>query len=252
MTDNKQGIPLAIDIAKQIKQNIRDELQLTASAGISYNKFLAKIASDFRKPDGLCTIPPAKALEFISRLPIEAFWGVGKATALRMRSLGITNGEELRSRDIGFLTRNFGKMGSVYYNFSRGVDDRPVETEYIRKSVGCEETFREDIDKSNALEHELPQLARRLMQRLERSGFNGNTLTLKIKFRDFTQRTRSITVPRILHHYNDVLALAQTLLGNFEINEPSIRLLGLSVSNPLEEDLDHDWEQLWLNLDFEP
>ncbi len=252
VTDNKQGIPLAIDIAKQIKQNIRDELQLTASAGISYNKFLAKIASDFRKPDGLCTIHPSKALEFISRLPIEAFWGVGKATALRMRSLGITNGEELRSRDIGFLTRNFGKMGSVYYNFSRGVDDRPVETEYIRKSVGCEETFREDIDKSNALEHELPQLARRLMQRLERSGFNGNTLTLKIKFRDFTQRTRSITVPRILHHYNDVLALAQTLLGNFEINEPSIRLLGLSVSNPLEEDLDHDWEQLWLNLDFEP
>lgn len=198
VTENKPGIPLAVEIARRIKKEIRQELRLTASAGVSYNKFLAKIASDYRKPDGLFTIHPSRAAEFIARLPIESFWGVGQATAARMHSLSITNGAQLRERDQEFLVRHFGKIGILFYNFARGIDERPVESSRIRKSVGCEQTYREDVTKTQALENSLPILAEELAGRLARSGFRGNTLTLKIKFPDFVQKSRSITVPDCL------------------------------------------------------
>ena len=130
VTINKKDIILAVDIAKEIKSRIRQEVNLVASAGISYNKFLAKVASDYRKPDGLCTIHPAMAQEFIDRLSIESFWGVGKVTAEKMHRLGITDGAALRNCTLQFLTRNFGKMGAVYFNFARGIDNRPVEPEW--------------------------------------------------------------------------------------------------------------------------
>lgn len=250
VTENKPGIALAVDVARRIKEDIKRELNLTASAGVSYNKFLAKIASDFRKPDGIYTIHPSKALEFIGRLPIESFWGVGKATAARMHSLSISNGKELREKELEFLVRHFGKLGVVYYNFSRGVDDRPVEPERIRKSVGCEVTFMEDVHREDAMERELVEVAEDLVRRLARSGFRGNTLTLKIKFPDFTQKTRSITVPEILTDMHEILPLAQTLLGDVETLGQPFRLLGLTVSNPRDES-EEGWVQLLLDLDDE-
>lgn len=252
VTENKQGIPLAVDVARIIKREIRNELSLTASAGVSYNKFLAKIASDYRKPDGLYTIHPSKALGFIAKLPIELFWGVGKATAAKMHSLSIRNGAELREKELDFLLRHFGKMGKVYYNFARGVDERPVEPVWIRKSVGCEHTFKDDITRDQAFEHELADVAEDLAGRLKRSGFRGNTLTLKLKFPDFVQKTRSVTVPEVLAGLDDILPRARTLLADFDMHDPKFRLLGLTVSNPVGEPPRDAWEQLLLDLDDPP
>ena len=189
VTENKPGISLAVDIAKEIKQKIRERLHLVASAGVSYNKFLAKIASDYRKPDGLCTIHPDQALDFIARLPIESFWGVGPVTAKRMHALGIHNGVQLRACTLDFLVREFGKVGAVYYDFARGIDLRPVEAVRIRKSIGCERTLEKDISRHSSVIIELYHVAVELVRRLEQKDFHGNTLTLKIKFHDFKQIT---------------------------------------------------------------
>lgn len=246
VTENKPGIPLAVEIAKEIKQKIRERLNLVASAGISYNKFLAKIASDYRKPDGLCTIHPNQALEFISRLPIENFWGVGPVTAKKMHSLGIHNGEHLRARSLETLIREFGKVGAIYYDFSRGIDLRPVETVQIRKSIGCEHTLERDINKRSSVIIELYHTAVELVGRLNRKDFRGNTLTLKIKFHDFSQITRSITQSKELLTLDVILPLAKQLLKEVEYETHPIRLIGLSVSNPREEGEEKGgvWEQL--------
>ena len=235
VTENKRGIELAVDIAREIKQSIREELHLIASAGISYNKFLAKVASDLRKPDGLCTIHPAQAQEFIDRLPIESFWGVGPATAKKMHTLGIYNGRTLRECSLDMLTRQFGKAGQTYYNFARGIDDRPVEPTRIRKSIGCEHTLEKDISTKSAAIIELYHVACELCGRLERNGFRGNTLTLKVKFHDFTQITRSLSTDTSLYTLKEILPLAKRLLANVDYQTHPIRLLGLSVSNPKEE-----------------
>ena len=252
VTHNKKGIPLAVDIAKEIKQRIREELNLVASAGISYNKFLAKVASDHRKPDGLCTIHPDQALEFIERLPIEAFWGVGKVTAQKMHSLGIHRGKELQQCTLEMLTRHFGKAGHIYYHFARGIDLRPVESERIRKSVGCEHTLEKDITQKSSVIIELYHVATELVERLKRNGFMGNTLTLKVKFYDFKQITRSITQEKELHEMKDILPLAKQLLAEVDYTIRPIRLLGLTVSNPKEErEEEHGmWKQL--ELEFDP
>lgn len=246
VTENKPGIPLAVDIAKEIKLKIRERLNLVASAGISYNKFLAKIASDYRKPDGLCTIHPNQALEFISRLPIENFWGVGPVTAKKMHSLGIHNGEHLRTRSLETLIREFGKVGAIYYDFSRGIDLRPVESVQIRKSIGCEHTLERDINKRSSVIIELYHTAVELVGRLDRKDFRGNTLTLKIKFHDFSQITRSITQSKELLTLDVILPLAKQLLKEVEYENHPIRLIGLSVSNPREEGEAKGsvWEQL--------
>ena len=245
VTENKQNIPLAVDIAKAIKQKIREELHLIASAGVSYNKFLAKIASDYRKPDGLCTIHPSQAEEFIKRLPIESFWGIGPVTAQRMHSLGIHNGEQLRACSQEMLTRQFGKAGILYYEFSRGIDLRPVEAVRIRKSVGCEHTLEKDISQQSSVIIELYHVATELIERLQRTGFKGNTLTLKIKFHDFNQKTRSITQSHELTTLAEILPLAKGLLKDIEYTTHPIRLIGLSVSNPYEKNEEKArWEQL--------
>lgn len=245
VTENKPGIPLAVDIARQIKQRIREELNLVASAGVSYNKFLAKIASDYRKPDGLCTIHPDQALEFIARLPIESFWGVGPVTAKKMHLLGIHNGMQLRGCSQEMLARQFGKVGSLYYDFSRGIDLRPVETVYIRKSIGCEHTLEKDINLKSSVIIEMYHVATELVERLNRKNFRGNTLTLKIKFHDFNQITRSVTQSLELTTLDRILPLAKQLLKEVEYENHPIRLIGLSVSNPKEETGERGvWEQL--------
>lgn len=236
VTENKKGIPLAVDVAKEIKREIKERLGLVASAGVSYNKFLAKIASDYRKPDGLYVIHPQKAQAFIARLPIEAFWGIGKVTAKKMHSLGVHNGTGLRSCSLEFLTRNFGKAGQLYYDFSRGVDSRAVEPSRIRKSVGCENTFEHDLTNQTALIINLWHVADELVRRLRKSGFKGRTLTLKIKFNDFTQKTRCATVEGNLNEMRVILPLAKGLLKDFRLTDYKIRLMGLTVSNPPEED----------------
>lgn len=245
VTDNKQGILLAVDIAKEIKKRIREELSLVASAGVSYNKFLAKIASDYRKPDGLCTIHPDQALDFIANLPIESFWGVGPVTAKKMHQLGIHNGLQLRMCSLEMLIRQFGKAGTVYYDFARGIDLRPVEAVRIRKSIGCERTLEKDISLQSSVIIELYHVAVELIERLQRKGFKGNTLTLKIKFHDFTQITRSITQGNELTALDKILPLAKQLLKEVDYERHPIRLIGLSVSNPKEESDEHGvWEQL--------
>lgn len=252
VTENKPGIPLAVDIAREIRQRIRDELHLTASAGISYNKLLAKIASDWRKPDGLTTIHPDRALDFIAQLKVEKLWGVGPRTAERMHYMGIFTGGDLRKVPLQRLTQVFGKMGRMYYDFARGIDLRPVETEWVRKSVGCERTFLEDIYKPSIVLIELYHAVEELVRRIAKSDFEGHTLTLKVKYSDFTQITRSLTVQPVLTTKDDLLPVAKRLLGEvmYSADHP-IRLLGLSVSNPTLEAMSHKVEWIEGYLEFE-
>jgi len=237
VTENKKNIEHGVDVAIEIKRRIRDELHLTASAGVSYNKFLAKIASEYRKPDGLCTIHPDRALNFIAHLPIESFWGIGPVTAKRMHLLGIHNGKQLRNCSREMLIRQFGKAGTFYYDMSRGVDERHVTSARVRKSVGCETTFEQDINRRSAVIIELYHVALELVERLHHQQFHGVTLTLKVKFADFSQITRSLTVNRQtdLYQLKSILPIAKQLLRQVDYSKRYIRLIGLSVSNPLGE-----------------
>ena len=237
VTHNKKGIDMAVDIAKEIKVRIKEATGLTASAGISYCKFLAKVASDYRKPDGICTIHPDKALDFIAQLPVEDFWGVGKKTLQKMHFMGIYTGADLRKVSEAHLVEVFGKAGHVFYDFARGIDERPVVTYRERKSVGCEQTFLEDIYTPSAVIIELYHTVLELLTRIDKSGFEGRTLTLKVKYADFTQITRSISQDKILKKKADILPLAKRLLKlvDYSSSHP-IRLLGLSVSNASSEE----------------
>ena len=232
VTHNKKNIDLAVDIAKEIKQRILQETGLTASAGVSYCKFLAKIASDYRKPNGLCTIHPDQALSFIARLRIEQFWLVGKKTAEKMHKMGIYNGAQLRDYSLQGLTAAFGKAGQMFYDFARGIDDRPVVKDWVRKSVGCERTYEHDIHTKAAVTIELYHILLELLDRLHRTQFQGHTLTLKVKYHDFTQITRSITSPELLLTKEQLLPLSKQLLHKVTFEQHPIRLLGLSIGNP--------------------
>lgn len=249
VTVNKPGISLAVEIAREIKEKIKARTSLTASAGISYNKFLAKIASDYRKPDGLCTIHPSQALEFIAKLPIESFWGVGNVTAKRMHQIGIHNGMDLRNSPFETLVREFGKAGQLYYNFARGIDERAVEALHIRKSVGCERTLEHDITTNSAVIIELYHTAVELVNRIEKADFHGNTLSIKIKFNDFSQITRCITQSKELRDLHVILPIAKQLIKKLDYNNDiPIRLIGLTVSNNQKESSSGYCEQL--SLDF--
>ncbi len=234
VTVNKIGAQTGLEIAKLIKRDIREELGLIASAGVSYNKFLAKIASDYRKPDGLCVIHPDQAIDFIDKLPIEAFWGVGPATAKRLHALGINTASELRAMSLARLTELFGKAGLTYYNFVRGIDDRKVTTHRERKSVGCEETFGRDI-RGKAIDEALEEVITELVRRVNRSSFKGKRLTLKVRFPDFTTLTRSSSGSQYLDEADTVRVLAQKLLASVSLPATGIRLLGLSVSKTEQE-----------------
>ena len=237
VTHNKQGIALGVDVAKAIKAEIREELGLVASAGVSYNKFLAKIASDWRKPDGLCTIHPDRAIAFIDQLPIEAFWGVGPATAAKCHALVIHKAPDLRAWALSDLLRHFGQSGYDFYRFVRGIDDRPVRAWRERKSVGCERTFRHDLRARHQISQVLADLVEELTKRLERAQFVGCTLTLKLRHHDFTTKTRAYTsdVPYGALDRVRLLEDAERLLAGASIPAAGIRLMGLTVSTPIHE-----------------
>lgn len=246
VTDNKKGIELAVDIAKEIKQKILERTSLTASAGISFNKLLAKIASDMRKPNGIFTVHPDRALDFIGSLPVEKLWGVGPKTANRMHEMGVFTGAQLRRISCEHLVQVFGKMGRVYYDFSRGIDNRPVVVAYERKSVGCERTFLEDLHIDTKIIIELYHIVLELVERIERKDFRGRTLTLKLKWDATTQITRSLTQEKVLRTKDDILPLAKRLLKDTEYHDRPIRLMGLSVSSPEANDKEGQNRPQWV------
>ena len=252
VTENKKGIEMAVDIAREIKQRIRETTGLTASAGVSYCKSLAKIASDWRKPDGLTVIHPDRALDFIAQLKVEKIWGVGEKTAEKMHRMGIFTGLDLRNMSLKRLTQEYGKMGQVFYDFSRGIDNRPVISEWERKSVSCERTFETDISDNAAVTIHLYHTVLELVRRIEKNDFEGRTLTLKVKFLDFQQITRSVTADHILRTKDDILPLAKQLMQNVEFHSHPVRLLGLGVSN--QKGTTQQKEQLCeeLELEFQP
>ena len=276
VSTNRQGM-WAMDIAREIKQRIRETTGLTASAGVSYCKFLAKIASDWRKPDGLTVIHPDRALDFIAQLKIEKIWGVGQKTAEKMHRMGIFTGLDLRNMSLSRLTQEFGKMGQVFYDFSRGIDNRPVISEWERKSVSCEQTFESDISENAAVTIHLYHTVLELVRRIEKNDFEGRTLTLKVKFArkreqtearlqsaereqtrqnakflDFRQITRSITVDYILRTKDEILPLAKQLMQQVEFHTHPIRLLGLGVSNQKIATPQEENQWIELDLEFEP
>ena len=252
VTENKKSMKLGVEIAREIKQRILETTGLTASAGVSYCKFLAKIASDWRKPDGLTVIHPDRALDFIAQLKVEKIWGIGNKTAEKMHRMGIFTGADLRKVSLTRLTQEFGKMGSVFHDFANGIDERPVISEWERKSVSCEQTFEKDIYDNAAVTIHLYNTVLELVRRIEKTDFEGRTLTLKVKFLDFQQITRSITVDHILRTKDEILPLAKQLMADVEYHSHPIRLLGLGVANQKVSAVHDDPRWVELELEFEP
>jgi DNA polymerase-4 len=231
VTDNLQGIPLARDVALAIRAKIKEVTGLNASAGISYNKFLAKLASDHLKPNGQYTITPAMGPAFVESLPVGKFHGIGPATSAKMNSLGLHTGLDMRNQTLEFMQANFGKVGPYYYWISRGIDNREVRANRTRKSVGAENTFASDLTEFDAMVDELRPLVDKVWRHCENNGSRGRTVTLKVKFNDFEVITRSRSVPVPVSSRNDLEHLAIALLQH-EIPMPTpIRLLGVSLSS---------------------
>ena len=250
VTTNKKNMRSATHIAKEIKQRIFDETQLTASAGVSYNKFLAKIASDYNKPNGLFVIPPQKGPTFIEQLSINKFFGVGRVTGAKMNELGIYNGADLKKWSEIDLAHHFGKAGLAYFQYARGLDNREVESERIRKSLGAEETFLEDLSNLKEIEKELDVISQEVAKRAKRREFKAKTLTLKVKYADFTIVTRSVTLSYFIESASEMLAIAMDLLSRVEdIELKKVRLLGLTLKNPDEVELHGIPIQLEIDFD---
>lgn len=231
VTENKLGLPYASNVARHIRKEILTETNLTASAGVSINKFLAKIASGENKPDGMTVILPEDAETFVESLPIEKFHGIGKVTAAKMKSLGIRTGADLKERSLRNLVQSFGKVGNYYYNIARAKDNRAVEANRIRKSIGAENSFAENLKDKATMIIKLKQIARTLCERIERHQATGRTLTLKVKFADYQQITRSRTFENCINNLDTIIIEAIRLLEIVELEDKSIRLLGISLSN---------------------
>jgi DNA polymerase-4 len=230
VTENKQGEEDAVKIAQAIKAEVLQITHLTCSAGVSYNKFLAKIGSDLQKPDGLTYIPPEKAQDILFTLPIEKYHGIGKVTAAKLRKKGIKNGADLYQWELQDLIKLLGKTGVFYYYVVRGIDKREVITEVEPKTLSCETTFSSDIDNLNDLLHTLNQLAEHLSERLKKKGIKGNTLTLKIKYDNFQLITRSCTLPCYVDDTKNLCQYSeQLLIANWD-SFRKVRLLGLGIS----------------------
>ena len=234
VTDDLKGIGIATEIAREIRARIRAETGLTASAGVSYNKFIAKLASDQNKPDGLCVIPPAKGEAFVATLPVARFHGIGPKTAEKMARLGIHSGADLRAQSLAFLTHNFGSSGDYYYNLARGICHRQVQPDRPYKSIGAEDTFLEDLTDGDALLAELDRISRTVWRRIAEKEIKGRTVTLKVKFRDFQIVTRAKSLERNIAGREEFLELGSALLRNMLPVGKGIRLLGLTLSNLTE------------------
>ncbi len=231
VTLNKAGNPSGTWVANEIRARIFRETRLTASAGVAPNKFLAKIASDINKPNGICVIPPKEAAAFIEGLAIGKFFGIGKATEKKMHELGIFNGADLKQVAEADLIRHFGKSGAFYYRIARGDDQRPVQPHRVRKSVGVEETFVEDLRTPAEKEKALTAMAGELARRLAKSGLAGKTVTLKLRYANFETITRGRTGERFLDDAGELNRIAHELLAQSGAAEEAVRLLGITVSN---------------------
>ena len=231
VTENKQNIAIATEIATNIRARIKEVTGLNASAGISYCKFLAKMASDLNKPNGQAVITPKAGPDFVANLPVKKFYGVGPATAAKMERLGIVTGADLRSKPLEFLQANFGKSGSWYYRISRGIDERPVQPNRERKSIGAEDTFAQDIFELDAARTEVSSLVAKVWRYCETKQMRGRTITLKVKYADFQQLTRSRTLPAPFMGPDDVEAASFALLDTLFPFQKGVRLLGVTISS---------------------
>ncbi len=231
VTYDKKNRGSATLIAKAVKNEIKKRTGLTASAGISFNKFLAKIASDIKKPDGLFLITPEESGKFIDELPVEKFYGIGKVTAEKMHKLGIHKGSDLKKMDLLALIRNFGKAGKFYFDIVRGIDERPVEPSAERKSIGTEMTYEKDLTTRFEIIAELYKVEKELFERLGHSETTGRTVTVKVKFSDFRQITRSRTLPNYIRNFEMLHKEVTGLRKTMNLEGSRIRLLGVSVSN---------------------
>jgi DNA polymerase IV len=237
VTVNLQGIPLARDVALAIRAKIKEVTGLNASAGISYNKFLAKLASDHRKPNGQYVITPEMGLAFVENLPVGKFHGIGPATSAKMNSLGLYTGLDMRNQSLDFMQENFGKAGAYYYWISRGVDDREVRADRVRKSIGAENTFPNDLSELNAMVTELQPLIDKVWRHCEEKGTHGRTVTLKVKFADFEMITRSRTLANAVGGRDELQNVSVDLLKMLFPMQKAVRLLGVSVSGFAAEDI---------------
>ncbi|MFV5685213.1 DNA polymerase IV [Flavobacterium sp. GB2R13] len=230
VTNNKKGNPSATLLAQEIRQRIFNEVGLTASAGISVNKFVAKIASDYNKPNGQKTVNPDEVITFLEELPIRKFYGVGKVTTEKMYQLGIFTGVELKSKSLEFLEKHFGKSGSFYYHVVRGIHNSEVKSNRITKSVAAEHTFDVNLSSEIYMLEQLETIAGALERRLKKYNVAGKTITLKIKYSDFTQQTRSKTLPYFISDKALIVEVVKELLYQERMKD-SVRLLGISLSN---------------------
>ena len=232
VTENYKGMPSATLIAREIKRKVYDRTGgLTSSAGVSFNKFLAKVASDINKPDGITVITPEMADEFMDKLPIRKFFGVGKVTEEKMFSFGIKTGADLKKFQKEKLIQLFGKSGSYFYDIAHGLDHRPVEPNRIRKSIGKETTFSEDINDTDQMIEVLEDIAAKLENSLIKKDAKGRTITLKMKYFDFHSITRSITIDEPADSASVIMKYVRPLLSKTEAGEKKVRLLGISISN---------------------
>jgi DNA polymerase-4 len=231
VTENFKNIPLATVIAEQIRAKIKETTSLTASAGVSFNKFLAKTASDVNKPDGMFVIKPHQADAFVDTLAIKRFYGVGRVTAEKMTKMGILTGKDLKERSLEFLVNNFGKAGRYYYDICRGEDNRRVNPDRIRKSIGVENTFNKDLVGQDEIYREIDVILEQLWKRINRANVFGKTLTLKMKYEDFEIISRSKTSQLLLTDEKHIAQIAYEMLNLLLPTEKGIRLLGLTISN---------------------
>ena len=231
VTENLRGLATATATAREIRDRILQQTGLTASAGISYNKFLAKLASDFRKPNGQHLVPPGKGEDFVAELAIGKFHGIGPVTARKMNDLGIFKGADLRQKSMAFLEEHFGNGATWFYNVSRGEDQRPVHADRIRKSSGSETTFHEDLTELSAVETGITAMADEVWQWCQEANSFGRTVTVKIKYADFHQVTRSKTMMSPVDNHDDLREISRELVRTVFPLQIAIRLLGVTVSN---------------------
>jgi DNA polymerase-4 len=230
VTENKKGNPSASLIAEEIRKKIKEKTGLNASAGISINKFIAKVASDINKPNGQKTVPPSEVIDFLEKLDIKKFFGVGKVTVQKMYRHGIFTGKDLKEKSNEYLDEHFGKSGSFYYNVVRGKHFSEVKTSRTRKSLAAERTFSENISSEIFMIRKLEDIAKEVENRLKKSKVAGKTITLKIKYSDFTLQTRSKTLPYYISDKNVIVETVKELLYQSTMKN-SVRLLGISLSN---------------------
>jgi DNA polymerase IV len=239
VTENLQNIPLARDVALAIRARINAETGLNASAGISHNKFLAKLASDYRKPNGQYVITPDMGPGFVETLPVGKFHGIRPATNTKMQALGIFTGRDLRNQDLAFLEANFGKAAAYYYSISRGVDERPVRANRIRKSVGAENTFVLDLIEFEPMAAELQPLIDKVWRHCETTGNRGGTVTLKVKFADFEVISRRQSFPHAISDRESLRRASILLLEKTMPLPKAVRLLGVSLSSLRRDDVEY-------------